>query len=237
LISTLSLAVSVVAATASNINSAHNVVSNALSNEISNRISADNVLSNLISNKASAVSSLVSVLSLAVSAAAATASNANSALSANLTSAANVLSNLISNKTSAVSALISTLSLAVSAMGATASNLVSATNIKTDTWILPNPIVGGTPGRRIPRAGKVLSVNAYTTSAATTVTLNIETRTAVNAAGANLMSADVAVSNTDCPGTMNAVSILSAGNWLWVDISAVSGGPSMCVVTLTSTTP
>ena len=30
---------------------------------------------------------------------------------------------------------------------------------------------------------------------------------------------------------------LSAGNWLWVDISAVSGTPTLCVVTLTSTIP
>lgn len=111
----------------------------------------------------------------------------------------------------------------------------SASGIRMLTWAISSPAVGGIVGPRIPENMTVTRVDAYV-DAATSATFNIEERGTIGSAGTNIMSADMAadVTGESDTGAFNNDS-LAAGNWLWVDISAVSGTPTQLVITLTCT--
>lgn len=103
------------------------------------------------------------------------------------------------------------------------------------TWVISNPAVGGILGPRLPEAHTVQRIDSYV-KAATSVTFNIEERSTIGSAGSNILSEDQ-IADTDgasATGSFNDSS-LAEGNWLYVDISAVSGTPEQVVITLTCT--
>jgi hypothetical protein len=106
------------------------------------------------------------------------------------------------------------------------------------TWVISAPAVGGIPGPKIGVNATAKQINAYTLSAGTAVTFNIENRATVGAAGVDLMAAELGCSAADASGTINAgTSVLTAGNWLWIDISGVSGSPAGVVICIKTTQP
>jgi hypothetical protein len=86
-------------------------------------------------------------------------------------------------------------------------------------------------------AHTVTRIDAYV-AAATSVTFNIEERSTIGSAGSDIMSSDL-VADVDGASDLGAFndSSLAAGNWLWVDISAVDGTPGQIIITLTCTVP
>lgn len=107
------------------------------------------------------------------------------------------------------------------------------TKVKTHTWVIRNPAVGGVLGPRISEAQTASRIDAYVT-AATSVTFNIEKRSTIGSAGTNLMASDLAATTSGASQTSFAASALASGDWLWVDISAVSGTPGQVVIVLTT---
>lgn len=107
------------------------------------------------------------------------------------------------------------------------------TKVKTYTWVISSPAVGGVLGPRIPEAQTVSRIDAYV-QAATSVTFNIEERSAIGSAGTNIMTSDLAADADGAAQTEFANPSLASGNWLYVDISAVSGTPGQVVITLTT---
>lgn len=129
--------------------------------------------------------------------------------------------------------------------GATGQELTKKSNTDYDfewksrnrvyTWVISNPAVGGILGPRLPEAHTVQRIDSYV-KAATSVTFNIEERSTIGSAGSNILSEDQ-IADTDgasATGSFNDSS-LAEGNWLYVDISAVSGTPEQVVITLTCT--
>lgn len=103
------------------------------------------------------------------------------------------------------------------------------------TWVVKDPAVGGILGPRLHEAHTVVRLDAYTVGG-TSVTYNIEERSTIGAGGSNICSSDeVADSDGESQtGSFNDSS-LASGNWLYLDISAVSGSVTQFVVTLTCT--
>ena len=99
-------------------------------------------------------------------------------------------------------------------------------------WVITSPAVGGVPGPRIANACTVVRVDAHVT-AETSVTFNIEERAVIGSSGSDIMTSDL-VADTDGASDTGAFanSSLAAGNWLWLDISDVSGVPVKVVVVL-----
>jgi hypothetical protein len=97
--------------------------------------------------------------------------------------------------------------------------------------VIADPAIGGIPGPRLKLAAIATRIDSYVT-AATSVTFNIEERSTIGSAGSNLLGADQVA---DVNGEMTTSfddSALAADNWLWLDISGVSGTPTLLVVTL-----
>jgi hypothetical protein len=103
---------------------------------------------------------------------------------------------------------------------------------KTYTWVVESPGVGGIPGPYLIGSCNVLLINAYCVGA-TSITFNIEERSVVGIAGTNIMSADLAAYSNYATGVASfALPHLTAGRWLWLDISGKTGAPTKFVVTL-----
>ena len=113
---------------------------------------------------------------------------------------------------------------------------VGGTVVKTFTWVISSPAVGGVLGPRLRSAMTVTRIDAYV-RAATSVTFNIEERSTIGSAGTNILSSDMAADVNGETATSFADPDLAAGNWLYLDISAVSGTPGQVVVTLSCTVP
>ena len=105
---------------------------------------------------------------------------------------------------------------------------------KTYTWIIKTPAVGGIPGPRLWTDLTALRIDAFCIGA-TSVTFNIEKRTTIGTAGTNLLTSDAVAPVAGVSTTTFATDQVTQDQWLWLDISAVSGTPTMLVVTLTST--
>lgn len=107
--------------------------------------------------------------------------------------------------------------------------------LRVYTWVISSPATGGVLGPRIPEACTVTRIDSYV-AAATSVTFNIEERSAIGSAGTDILASDQAA---DTDGASQTSSFnndsLAAGNWLYVDISAVSGTPGQVVISLTCT--
>jgi len=107
-------------------------------------------------------------------------------------------------------------------------------NVRTFSWVISNPAVGGFPGPRLYQAHTAVRIDSYVT-AATSATFNIEERSTIGSAGTNLLGSDQVATVTGASTTSFSDSSLAADNWLWIDISAVSGTPGQVVITLTCT--
>lgn len=105
---------------------------------------------------------------------------------------------------------------------------------KTYTWVITTPAVGGIPGPRLWNSLTALRIDAYVVGG-TSITFNIEKRSVIGTAGTDLLASD-AVAPVAGVSTMTfADASLPQDNWLWLDISALSGVPTKFVVTLTTT--
>ena len=103
--------------------------------------------------------------------------------------------------------------------------------IVTYTWLLGSPVVGGFPGPRIPATRTVVRVDAYVVGG-TSVSFNIETRDTIGTPGTDMMPTEM---NAAASGATALTSVvLVPGQWLWLDISGVSGAVSEFVVTVTT---
>lgn len=104
---------------------------------------------------------------------------------------------------------------------------------RTFTWTIRDPAVGGIAGPRLHVDETVLRIDAFVIGG-TSATFNIEERTAIGSSGTNLLSSDQVATTSGAYATSFSNSSLGAGNWLWIDVSAVSGTPTELVVVLTT---
>ena len=115
--------------------------------------------------------------------------------------------------------------------------LPSLFSTKTYTWTISYPAMGGIPGPKLGCLHMLADISAYVVGAGTgssaSAIFNIEDRSTIGVAGANLMSGDLTagVGGASASGTFAQASVL-ADHWLWLDIAAVGGAPSFFVVTL-----
>jgi hypothetical protein len=107
-------------------------------------------------------------------------------------------------------------------------------NVRTYTWVIATPAVGGVLGPRLKEAHTATRIDSYV-AAATSATFNIEERSTIGSAGSNLLSSDQVADVNGETTTSFADSALAADNWLYLDISATSGTPGQLVVTLSCT--
>jgi len=107
----------------------------------------------------------------------------------------------------------------------------SNTRIRTYTWVLNNPIVGGIPGPRMAELHTVTRVDGFVTMD-TSVDFNIEERYPPASGGTDIFSSEVNVVTSGGYSTDVSNSILAEGTWLWLDISNVTGTPGRLAVTL-----
>ena len=109
-------------------------------------------------------------------------------------------------------------------------------NIRTFTWVVASPSVGGIPGPHLGEACTVTRVSSCVAGTGT-VDFNIEERSVPNSSGVNLMAADQVADANGAEGTSFSNSGLAQDSWLWLDISAVDGSPTTLSVTVKMTTP
>lgn len=98
-------------------------------------------------------------------------------------------------------------------------------------WVIANPAVGGILGPRLKTGKTCVRLDSHV-AAATSATFNIEERTSPGTAGTNIISSDQVATTTGASTTTFSNSGLAADNWLYVDISAVSGTPGQLAITL-----
>jgi hypothetical protein len=103
------------------------------------------------------------------------------------------------------------------------------------TIVIDNPAVGGILLCRLYEGWNIVRVDSAV-KAATSVTFNLEERTAVGSAGTDVTSSDM-VADTDGTATTSfSNAAIAADNWLYADISAVSGTPGTLTITIAYTT-
>ena len=103
--------------------------------------------------------------------------------------------------------------------------------IVTYTWTLGSPIVAGIPGPRIPAVRNAVRMDAYVVGG-TSATFNVELRNTIGTPGTDIMAEDLTATSSGATATISVMML--PGQWLWLDISAVSGAVSEFVVTLTT---
>jgi hypothetical protein len=206
------------------------------------------VLSAALSERASALSQAISVVSVVAAEAATSAELASvdaritsvanavsNAASANAVSIANVVSGTLDTKISDLSARYVSGLAGLSQNISVISNRVSAAHSKTYTWIISAPAVGGVYGAQIAATTKAIKIIAATISADTAIVVNVEKRPTFGAAGSNVLSADITGSATpvsQAADTSAGAATITAGNWLYLDISGTSGTPTVGIVVL-----
>jgi hypothetical protein len=107
---------------------------------------------------------------------------------------------------------------------------------KTYTWIINTPGIGGIAGPRIPVNGTVIQVDSFVT-AATSASFNIQKRSTIGTTGTNILSSSMVSTTAGVTSSNFSSASLTVGDWLWVQISAVSGTPGQLCITVTFTEP
>jgi len=109
--------------------------------------------------------------------------------------------------------------------------------LKTYTWVIDSPIVGGIPGPRISSLQTAVRLDYFVVGEGEGdpyLSFNIESRLVNTAPGTDLLTSDV----TALVGAVGNLSIanptLAVGYWLWLDISVVHDNVSKFVVTVTT---
>ena len=100
----------------------------------------------------------------------------------------------------------------------------------SQTWVIDSPAVGGIYGARIDTARTIDRIEVWTDTG--TIDVNIEERTAPNTAGTNTMTADLQGTSSSANQTTFANDAIAAGNWLYLDISAVASSPTVAGITV-----
>jgi hypothetical protein len=99
--------------------------------------------------------------------------------------------------------------------------------------LVPAPSVGGNFFFRAQQAMKIIRVDGCVRTSLTTATFNIEVHSDLLTAGTNVLSSDMAADNDGETVTSFNTSTINEGDWLFIDVSAVSGSPTMLSVTIT----
>ena len=105
-------------------------------------------------------------------------------------------------------------------------------NVRSFTWVVANPAIGGVPGPRIAENMLVTRVDGFV-DAATSAAFNVEQRTSVGSSGTNILTSDLVATTTGAYSSSVTANQLIGGNYLWIDISAVTGTPTQLVITVT----
>lgn len=101
-------------------------------------------------------------------------------------------------------------------------------------WLVKDPAIGGIAGPLVPKRATIVELSSYVT-AATSVAFNVEERTSPESSGTNIVTDDqVADEDGTTTGTF-ANDTIDLGNYLYLDISAVTGTPGILSVTVTYT--
>jgi hypothetical protein len=96
-------------------------------------------------------------------------------------------------------------------------------------WVFANPVVGVVAGLPIPEARVISKITSFVVGG-TSATFNIEVRATPNGAGTNVQTSEiVAVVAGTVTTTINNPNV-SAGELLFLDLSAVVGSPTQCGV-------
>ena len=104
---------------------------------------------------------------------------------------------------------------------------------KTYTWLIEDPLVNGHPGPRLNDAGTTIRVDGFISGGGTSVSLNIETRSVPNVPGDNILTSELVALPAGAFSVTFSNPGIAVGDWLWLDISAVSGTVGAVTVTLT----
>jgi hypothetical protein len=107
----------------------------------------------------------------------------------------------------------------------------TASNIRTYTWVIGDPEIGGIPGPRIAEIHEITRIDSYITASAS-VTYNIEERSIIGTTGTDILTSDLITTVSGEYSESFSNPILANGSWLWLDISDISGNPGELVVTL-----
>lgn len=108
-------------------------------------------------------------------------------------------------------------------------------NLRTYTFSIPSPAVGGYPGLRVPQAWTVTRIDGYSVGATSTASVNVEKRTTPGSAGTNILGSELSLTTTGASDAAPSSASISSGTWLWLDVSAIANAPSYLVVTVTAT--
>lgn len=100
------------------------------------------------------------------------------------------------------------------------------------TWVIRAPAVGGIPGPRISADCTAVRIDAFT-EGGTSIDFNVEIRTTIGSSGTDMMAADLTADSTGASDTSLAETALTAADWLYLDISAVSGDVELLCVVVT----
>lgn len=113
-------------------------------------------------------------------------------------------------------------------------------NIRTFTWVVQVPIVGGVLGPRLKEAHTVTRIDSYisyiTSSSGISSKYNIEERTSIGSSGTNILSSEQISTASGVESTSFAHENLEEDSWLYLDISEINGTPDQLVVTISATT-
>jgi hypothetical protein len=104
-------------------------------------------------------------------------------------------------------------------------------NERTYTWVVDTPVAGGIPGPRLKTLHTATRIDSFIVGG-TFVQFNIEERSVIGSTGTNIMGTDMSADANGETTTSFTNPSLAADNWLWLDISGVSGSVSKFVVTL-----
>lgn len=99
-------------------------------------------------------------------------------------------------------------------------------------WEIDNPAIGEHPGFRVFDSLTVRRIDAYVIGA-TNAEFNIEERSDPTSAGTNVMGSEFTATTTPAfvdSDLSNAD--IAAGNWIYLDISAISDTPTKLVVSI-----
>lgn len=105
--------------------------------------------------------------------------------------------------------------------------------LKTYTWIIDVPIVGGIPGPKLNDLNNLVSVDAYIVGGSF-ADINIESRLLPANPGTDLLTSELVLTPTGVQTTSFTSISAGPGVWLWLDISSTVGIVAKAVVTLTT---
>lgn len=108
---------------------------------------------------------------------------------------------------------------------------ITNTNFGFYNWLIGSPAIGGVAGPKIAKAATITEVSSFVT-AETDVEFNVEIRTTPESAGTNILAEDQLADVDGTSTTTIATPALPVGDYLWLDISAVTDTPDILSVTV-----